>query len=125
MGNESARVARDRRFVFAYAHAARGIADDPAADYRVVAVELRQRRVTLVDVAFGAVRAGLREDAAWTVDFDVRAFARVQRLTHVALAQPAGLEIRRQEIRMIGIELPQHRENRLAREQHFPRGLED
>src|SRR3712207_6958118 len=54
---------------------------------RIVAVEFGQLRERLIDVAFRAVGAGLRKNAARPMNLDVRAFTREERLPHELFTQ--------------------------------------
>src|SRR4051794_20474333 len=76
MGNEARGVTRNGTAVLADAHPGGLFADDPGADDRVVAVEIWERVVLLVDARLIRVRAGcFQRGVSPTLDADVRAFA--------------------------------------------------
>jgi hypothetical protein len=74
--------------LFTQAHARRLVAQDPIANDRITSVQLRLERQFLSHETFGAISiADPREAAAGADEFDVRAFARIERLARIA-AEP-------------------------------------
>src|SRR5579859_3361236 len=110
MGDEAAEVVGDEGVAFADADAGWLLADDPAADNGVVAVEVGEGGEFLVDIPFGAVFAcrGL-QDSVRADEFDIRAFAGENGLFYV-VAEVAGFGVGRQEPGAAGIEFPEDRE---------------
>src|ERR1700694_5441708 len=85
------------------------LADDPASDDGVLAVEFGQRRERLVDeLPFAVFAAGLGKNAPLIVERHVRAFAREERFLDVA-RQLALVEGGLEEVRISRVELPQDR----------------
>ena len=87
------------------------------------AVELRQRVEQLVHIAFRAVDAAGLQLIAGGRDGDVAAFA-----AELGFAQIVGelvrvVEVGRQQVRVTGIHLPQHRQDRLIAQQRLPQRL--
>ena len=85
----------------------------------MVAVEEGQRCERLIDESFLAVVAAGFDRRVADVG-DVRAFSRHLRLLHVAREIARAVEVRRQQVGMIRVELPQHGEQRLVRPEHLP-----
>src|SRR4051812_50043405 len=87
MRNESAGVTGDGRAVLADDDAVRRSGDDPAADHRIVAIDARQLRPLLPDVAFAAVRTVGGQARC----YDVRALAAEQWLADFGPPGPPRL----------------------------------
>src|SRR5262245_60568962 len=85
MRHKAARVARDRRGVFADAHAARPAVDKPTAQHREKTVEVWKAMQLLPNEWTGAIRpAGFSDDPS-AIDYgDVAALTGEYRLFHEA-----------------------------------------
>src|SRR5437879_4469901 len=118
---EMAAVTSDRRHILPDADSRRLIADDPRADDGVTVAEARQRRIGLVDPAFGAVSSTFAQHLGAAIDGDVGALARVQRLLNVIAGNPKSLERSGKQIRVIRIQLPEDRQQSFGRQQQLPR----
>ena len=126
MRHEAGAVLGDQRAVLADTDAAGAVADDPAADQRIVAVEGGQRMAGLADARTIAVRAvGAQLAAVVQVHGDVGALARMQRLAHPAARQLAAVVERgRQQVRVAAMGVPQQRQDALVAQQRLPRRLD-
>src|SRR5690348_3536502 len=98
MRYEMTGVAGDRRRVFPHADPRRLVANDPGSDQGVTVAEAWKRRVRLVDPPFFAVGPAFAKHLGASVDGDVGAFARVQRLLHVIPGDPEPLERSRKQV---------------------------
>ena len=88
MRHEARNIARDRANILTNADAAGLFADDPGADHRKLAGELRQRRQGLAHIAFSPISATcLRDDVITVDDQDIGALARVNRLLDEMLGE--------------------------------------
>lgn len=122
--HEAAAVAGDRSVILADAQAGGAVTDHPATQHRIAAGEVRQRRIGLPDARRLRVRAVAGEGRIGGEDADVLALARVQRLAHLGQRQVVA-KAGRQQVGMRGEQLPEDRQQRLARQQQLPRRFEE
>src|ERR1700722_6993115 len=129
MRHEAGAVRGYGRRLFTQAHARRLVAYDPTADDRIPSVELRQERQFLSHETFGAISiADPREAAAGADEFDVRTFARIERLARIAPEPRSNgvvLEIAGKQVRVFGRHLPKQREHALVGKDHLPWRLDE
>ncbi len=114
-------VVSDEAIALANAHPGGDSVDEPAPDDRVVALERRQLTERLVDEVGFADRVASARSIAH--QGDALAFARVERLLGVLPETVRMTEVGRQQVRVVGEELPEDGEQPLAREHHVPGGL--
>src|SRR5581483_2946189 len=128
VGDERRAVVGDQAGGLADAQPGRGVADYPRPQRRAEAVEHRQRVEQLVDPpasqALFAVHAAGLHLVARRHDRDVRALPAQPRLADVLGQHPGLVEVGRQQVGVPGVELPQHREQGLVREQRLPQRLD-
>src|ERR1700694_203861 len=122
--HEPAAVVGDRPGRLPDPDSAGSLADDPASDDGVLAVEFGQRRERLIDeLPLAIIAAALRESAPLVVEGHVGAFAREERFPDVA-RELALVEGSLEEVGISRVEPPQDRQDPLAREDALPRRLD-
>ncbi len=105
--DEAAEVVGDEVVGFADAHAGGFLADDPAAEDGVVAVEIGEGEELLIDMSFGAIfAAGLLRRGRRTSDLDIGAFAGEDGFAD-KIGEAVRFEVGGQEPGAVGVEFPQ------------------
>src|SRR6185369_1549797 len=120
VGYESAAVGGDLADVFPDADTGRFAADDPGADYRIVAVETGELDVPLVDMPLFAVGASGADPFPPAADQDIPPLARQKRFPDVIPGQRPVARARLQQVGVFRKHLPEDRQDSLVAQQHLP-----